>query len=219
MIAPLASLQHAGAAALLVTTIACSGCASRNHASSDVSSAQVASPPRDVPSETERLLAEELNSAQIAARTVAGMPAVRSTAARREILLQASLYRAAYETNVGDWTTHFVLEPVKENDPPDIGIAPEEFRLRVLGALDNVGQPMAWVAETWRSNAVDYFPGTEERATRLQISILQRNDNTGVVLGEVGDQTADVGASKQRVTCRWDGRAWQIERDPVRMVW
>jgi hypothetical protein len=177
-----------------------------------------ATPPANEQSQTLRLLAEELNSSRIAAQRVASMPAVHSAIARREILLQAVMYRAAYETRVSH-LDRFVLEPVNENDPPDIGIDPEEFRLRVLGALNDLGVPMAWVTETWRSRGIDLFPGSSERATRLRITIAQRNESTGIVQGEISDWTADLGSSKQRVTCRWDGLAWQIERDPVRMVW
>jgi hypothetical protein len=178
-----------------------------------------AAPASEAASETLRLLAAELNSSRIAASRVASMPAVRNAFARREILLHAAMYRAAFETNVGDWTEHFVLEPVRESNPPDLGIEPEEFRLRVLSALSDLGSPVAWVTETWRSRAVDVFPGTAERATRLRISILERDENAGTVTGEVGDWTADIGASRQGVRCRWDGLAWQVERDPVRMVW
>ena len=46
-----------------------------------------------------------------------------------------------------------------------------------------------------------------------------RDENAGIVRGEVGDWTAGGGASRQGVTCRWDGLMWQIERDPVRMTW
>lgn len=150
------------------------------------------------------------------------MPAVANPRARQEILLQASLYRAAYDSRVSRSTSHFVLDPVKESYPPDIGIDPEEFRLRVLGSLNDLGVPIAWVTETWRSKGIDRFPGVGDPgplATRLRITIISRDENTGVVSGEVGDWTAGGGASKQGVTCRWDGLTWQIERDPVRMVW
>jgi hypothetical protein len=169
---------------------------------------------------TLRLLDEKLNSARLAASKVATMPDV-SDRARQEILLHASLYRAAYESRVARNLSHFVLEPVKEYNPPDIGIDSEEFRLRVLGSLDDLKVPMAWVTETWRRTGVDRFPGEEPRplATRLRIVILIRDENAGIVRGEVGDWTAGGGASRQGVTCRWDGLMWQIERDPVRMTW
>ncbi len=166
-----------------------------------------------------RLLAEELNSARLAARKVETLPAVQNPLARRDILLNVALYRAAYQTRISRQLDYIVLEPVIERDPPDIGIDPEEFRLRILGALDNLPTPVAWVTETWRSAANDYFPGTDDRATRLRITVLQRNDNQGVVLAEVSDWTNDLGASKQKVTCTWDGLSWNLERDPVRMVW
>jgi hypothetical protein len=199
-----------------------------------------ADPIQDQSTVTLRLLAEELNSSRLAANKIASMPAVSDPRARQEILLHASMYRAAYDSRVSRSTSHFVLDPMKENHPPDIGIDPEEFRLRVLGSLDVIGAPIAWVTETWRSQGVDRFPeppGAGDSgspgspgssappappgpvATRLRISILERDENTGIVIGEVGDWTAGGGASKQGVTCRWDGLTWRIERDPVRMVW
>jgi hypothetical protein len=165
-----------------------------------------------------RLLAEELNSARLASRKAETMPAVTSPLARREILLHVALYRAAYQTRVSK-LDHIILEPVSESDPPDIGIDPEEFRLRILGALDDLPSPLAWITETWRRAAIDYFPNTDERATRLRITILQRRDDEGVVVGEISDWTADLGASKQKVTCTWDGLAWNLERDRVRVEW
>lgn len=139
--------------------------------------------------------------------------------AQREVLLHASLYRAAYESNVGQFTKHFLLEPVVESDPPAIAIDPAEFKRRVLDALSDLNLPMAWVADTWRTAGVDYFPGTQERATRLRIKIFDRDENQATVQGEVGDTTEDVGSARQKVTATWDGRQWAIERDRVRLVW
>ena len=139
--------------------------------------------------------------------------------AEREVLLHASLYRAAYESNVGEFTKHFLLEPVVESDPPSIPIDPAEFKARVLAALSDLNVPIAWVADTWRTAGVDYFPGTRERATRLRIKIFDRNENQATVQGEVGDTTEDVGSARQKVVATWDGRRWEIERDRVRLVW
>ena len=212
---------------MLLTIALCSCGAPEKPASSNAS----ASPPpvqidvrpveEDQSAATLRLLDEKLNSARLAAGKIATMPDVSDTRARQEILLHASLYRAAYESRVARNLTHFVLDPVKENDPPDIGIDSEEFRLRVLGSLDDLKVPIAWVTETWRRTGVDRFPGEEPRplATRLRIVIFSRDENAGIVRGEVGDWTAGGGASRQGVTCRWDGLMWQIERDPVRMTW
>jgi hypothetical protein len=136
-----------------------------------------------------------------------------------EIALHAELYRAAYEDNVGDFTRHFLLEPVQESEPPHIATDPAEFRRRVLDSLSDLNVPMAWVNDTWRTTGVDYFPGTEERATRLRIKILSRDEDAATVQGEVGDTTADVGSSRQRVIATWDGQRWSIERDRARLVW
>jgi hypothetical protein len=166
-----------------------------------------------------RLLAAELNSARLAARRVQTMPGVQNPLARREILLHVALYRAAYQTRVSRQLDYVVLEPVLEQDPLDVGIEPEEFRLRILGALDDLPTPVAWITETWRRGGIDYFPETNNRATRLRITIILRDDRQGTVLAEVCDWTADLGASKQQVTCSWDGLAWNLERHPVRMTW
>jgi hypothetical protein len=210
--------------ALVVLVLSLSGCASDQRPSSPsppshtFASAAPSTEDTDRAASSLRLLAEELNSARLASRKVETMPAVANALARREILLHVTLYRAAYQTRVSR-LDHIVLEPATEDDPPDIGIDPEEFRLRILGALDDLPSPVAWITETWRSVAIDYFPNTNERATRLRISILQRRDDEGVVVGEISDWTADLGASKQKVTCTWDGLAWNLERDPVRVEW
>ena len=59
-------------------------------------------------------------SARSADMVVATMPPLGDEAARREILLHAAMYRAAFESNVGDSTRHFVLEPVAA--PPSVAI-------------------------------------------------------------------------------------------------
>ena len=146
-------------------------------------------------------------------------PAATPAQIRQEALLHANLYRAAYETNVGDFTRHFLLEPVQEAGPPQLGLDPGEFKELVLRELHDLNVPIAWVLDTWRTPGVEYFPGTAERATRLRIKILSRNENQATVDAEVGDVTADVGSSRQAVTATWDGRNWVIERDRVRLVW
>lgn len=216
--------RAAGLLALVCLSLT-SGCASQDAPAPSPSAIATPTPveqsnaSEEAAAVTLRLLDEKLNSARLAAGKVATMPAVRDPRARQEILLHATLYRAAHESRVARNISHFVLDPVNELNPPDIGMDSEEFRLRVLGALDDLGSPVAWVTETWRSQGVDRFPGTGDVATRLRISILRRDENAGVVSGEVGDWTAGGGASKQGVTCRWDGLTWQIERGPVRMVW
>lgn len=138
---------------------------------------------------------------------------------RREILLHAAMYRAAHESNVGDFTRHFLLESMVESDPPNLGIDPAEFRERVLAELRDLKVNIAWVPEPWRTPGTDYFPGTNELATRLRISIAKRDENQATIVGEVSDWTASVGSSRQGITATWDGMRWQIERDRVRLVW
>jgi hypothetical protein len=159
----------------------------------------------------------ENTTAQSAA--MLSLPSVADARIGQEILLHAALYRAAYQSNVGDFTSHFVLQPVDEADPIDLGVEPDEFRLRVLAELADLGAPIAWRSESWQEHPIDLFPGSHEVATRLQIKIIQRIEDQATVIGEVGDQTAGVGSSRQGVTATWDGKRWNIERDRVRLVW
>ena len=187
----------------------------------------VSSTPRENPNQTIAAqggadsypAADRVETAASAATMVATMPTVTNPRAQQEILLQAALYRAAYESNVGDFTRHFLLQPVEDTDPPNLGMDPGEFRRRVLAQLADLSVPFAWLPETWRSKGVDRFPGTEQRATRLRIRIMHRDENQATVTAEVSDWTADVGASRQGVTATWDGMKWNIERDRVRLVW
>jgi hypothetical protein len=143
-----------------------------------------------------------------------------SARVRQEISLHAALYRAAFESRVSEAnTSHFLLEPVRESDPPELLVEPSEFRAAVLNALADLNAPIAWVPETWCSPRIDYFPGTTERATRLKIKIINRDENHATVTGEIGDSTTDVAASRQRVTATWDGECWNIDRDRVKLVW
>jgi hypothetical protein len=159
-------------------------------------------------------------TADTAAIKVAALAPVDDLSTRREIDLHVALYRAAYHSNVGDFTRHFVLESVPE-DPqePAISISQHEFQLRVLAALNDLGVPMAWAAATRPGGDVEYFPGTYERATRLRIRINQRIEDQATVQAEVGDWTANVGSSRQAVIAVWDGETWAVQRDRVRLVW
>src|SRR5262245_20280452 len=91
---------------------------------------------------------DRVETAASAASIVATMPPLTSARAQQEITLQAALYRAAYEHNVGDFTRHFVLQPVDDTDPPNLGIEPGEFRLRVLAQLADLNVPIAWLSQT-----------------------------------------------------------------------
>lgn len=163
--------------------------------------------------------ANEGTTAGSAAMLVAAMPSIADARIRQEVLLHAALYRAAYESNVGELTRHFLLEPVTEAEPPNLGVDPDEFRLRILAELVDLHVPIAWLPATWKTGGMDFFPGTQDRATRLRIKINKRIDTQATIIGEVGDWTADVGSSRQGVTATWDGVRWNIQRDRVRLVW
>ncbi len=148
-----------------------------------------------------------------------GQAVLKDARIDQEVLLHAALYRAAYESNVGDFTRHFLLEPIAESDPPNLNVDPIEFRQRVLAELKDLKARIDWMPQTWQSREMDYFPGTNELATRLGIKITKRDENQATVIGEVSDWTASVGSSRQGVTATWDGVKWNIERDRVRLVW
>ena len=159
-------------------------------------------------------------TARSAGMKVAAMPSLNDARAQQEIMLHAALYRAAYQSNVGDFTRHFLLEPVHDSENLTPSIDRHEFNLRVLADLADLNVPMAWAGSaTGSAPPVEYFPGTRERATRLRIRILQRLADQATVQAEVGDWTADVGSSRQAVTATWDGQNWAIQRDRVRLVW
>src|SRR5256885_13489347 len=73
-----------------------------------------------------------VNDARAAAMLVASMPPVDDARTQMEILLHATLYRAAYQSNVGDFTKYFLLEPARDSKPPPLAIDQREFALRVL---------------------------------------------------------------------------------------
>lgn len=177
-----------------------------------------AAPPQPAPIEVTPELVEQ-STAHSAAPLVVAMPSAEARV-EQEVLLHAALYRASHQTNAASGhTKHFLLQPVEEANPIDLGVEPEEFRLRVLAALDDLGAPVAWLPETWRTHDVNYFPGTSEPATRLRIKITRRDEDQATIVGEVGDWTATVGGSRQGITATWDGRRWNIDRDRVRLVW
>lgn len=164
-------------------------------------------------------LPAELNRARAAAQYVAMRPSVPDPGTAREIALHVSLYRAALETNVGDITRHYLLEPYPDDQLPSLTVDLREFRLRVLGGLSNLDVPIAWGPVLDRNPAEkEYFPGSAFLATRLRIRIDERTEGGNVVRGEIGDWTVDVGSSRQGFTASWKSSAWSIQRDRVRLV-
>jgi hypothetical protein len=166
-------------------------------------------------------LPREFNDARSAAMLVATMPPLTDPQARMEIDLHAALYRAAHESNVGDFTRHFLLEPARDESSHELSMPDREFRLRVLAALASLNVPIAWAGPERQTSAPDqdFYPGTSDLATRLRIRIIQRIDEQATVLAEISDWTAHVGSSRQGVTATWDGAVWNLQRDPVRLFW
>lgn len=167
------------------------------------------------------LLPAESNTARTAAMIVSTLPPIADPRQALEVQLHAAMYRAAYQSNVGDFTRHFLLEPADDRTGFVITISQREFRLRVLAALDDLNTPIAWVNPRLGMHSRDgnLFPGTNSLATRLQISINKRLEDQASVNGDVGDWTMHVGSSRQGVTATWDGREWTLQRDPVRLFW
>lgn len=164
-------------------------------------------------------LPPELNRARAAAQYVAMRRAVPDPGTAREIALHVMLYRAAYQTNVGDITRHYLLEPYPDDPLPPLTVDRREFHLRVLGGLSDLDVPIAWGSEL-NQNPVEkeIFPGTAFLATRLRIRIDERTEGGKVIKGEIGDWTVDVGSSRQGFTATWDGTTWSIKRARVRVV-
>ncbi|MHC5023206.1 MAG: hypothetical protein ACYTGG_04760, partial [Planctomycetota bacterium] len=129
------------------------------------------------------------------------------------------LFTAAHEANVGDFTTHFLLSPPGEL-PARLAIDHREFRLRLLAATATWGEPVAWTTPpNLPDPGVEHFPATRELATRLTVRILERDAAADTVRAEIGDVTAHVGGSRQRVSATWDGEQWTLKIDPARIVW
>ena len=174
------------------------------------------------PAGAEVIIPAELNTPRAAGMYVATLPPVADARTRVEIALHQALYRAAWESNVGAFTDHYLLEPPRraEGDPdqPGLSIDAREFRLRVLAALGDLRVPLAF-AGTQPIGPPDHFPGVRAPVTRLQIRILSRDPAQATVIAEVGDTTLHGSSSRQRVTAVWDGAEWILERDPVRLVW
>jgi len=146
-------------------------------------------------------------------------PPVADPVANREIALHAALYRAAWESNVGHGTKHFLLEPIAARELPAMNITVREFRLRVLAALADLGVSIAWTTgSNGRPEANDFFPGTNHPATRLQITIAERREGGRVIRGETEDWTVGAGSSRRGFTATLEGGDWTLARDRVRIV-
>jgi hypothetical protein len=156
----------------------------------------------------------EFMTARAAAILAPDLPPLDAAAAL-EVRLHAALYTAAYETNAGDFTRHFLLMP-----PQGAGPVPRAFAIGVLAELDRLGVPVGWLpARPAPGDDPDAFPGTRHLATRLGFRILERSADGGTVTAEVRDETPHVGSSRQVVVARRQGSGWTVERGPVRLVY
>lgn len=158
-------------------------------------------------------------TARSAAMKVALMPPVSDEKVRKLILLHAALYHAAYESNVGDFTRHYLLQTIEDPEVASLSIDPAEFRLRVLASLVDIGRAVAWGPDLQTLQPpAERFPASRELATRLRVRLLNRSADGRTVEAEVGDVTANVGSARQNVTATWDGKAWTLRRDGVQVI-
>ena len=153
-----------------------------------------------------------------AAPTTDDAPPIGELRVAQEVLLHAALYRAAFRARVGE-ANHFIIEPVHEAFPPNLGVDPADFRARVLEQVRDLRVPIEWAPSTWRTHVQDVYPGTEFKAMRLSARIISRDEDQATVTAEIGDQTADSRSSRQTVNATWDGKVWHVRRSGALIVW
>ena len=156
----------------------------------------VAAPPQEVAAV---LLPPRSTTARSASMVVSSLPPIEDDPTRREILLHAALYRAAYDENVGEYTSYYLLDPA----PARPGTIDEgAFHLRVLAELSGLMVPIAWAPASPGADP-DLFPGTAHLATRLAFRIDERSADGRTVGGELRDTTIHAASSRQGFTARW----------------
>ena len=166
-------------------------------------------------------LPEDLNSVRAAAMYRSLRAPIDDPIARREIKLHGALYRLAFESKSARSNRYCLLEPVRFGLPLKLAISPREFRLQVLGGLADLDASLAWGESVeGEPSERESFPSTRHQATRLRIRFQgDRNDSSSPIRGVISDWTVGLGASQQGFTAIWDGSAWQITRDRVRLAW
>ncbi len=165
-------------------------------------------------------LPNALNSAKAAALHISNLPAVDNLWIRREIVLHSSLYRASYERRLGDASRGFLLGRPMNADIGALAIDLDEFRLRVLAELSELGPPIEWAISSYDAvGAVDGFHGARKAPTHLGFRIIERIDDQATVLAEINSQTPRARSVRQLVSCTFDGEQWQIRPIGLRTVW
>jgi hypothetical protein len=197
--------------------------------------------PSDVQRLAERVVARRTDAmahtASEAARLIDRRPAIDDPRVRREIMLYEALYVAAYTSNIGLITDHYLLDPPDEPVgawlPPGADVDDDELLLRVLAGLARLDVPMRLTPQELRGVSLSepvHFPGTQRLATRLSVRIIERgegdaDDREGqgegrpTVRARLTDATAHVGGTRQYVTATWDGERWTIRRDRSLVIW
>lgn len=159
-------------------------------------------------------LPAELNEPQRAAMVVATMGRPVEVWAESEIQLQAALFEAAWARRTDSANREAVLTAVQGVRRP-AGEAARETQLRVLAAMERWAEEQN-VQVRWAEGAA----GTGER--RLRAEIVGRDEAQATVWAEVGeDWSRDTGRSSWRIRVEavWDGAAWRVRDDGLRMQW
>lgn len=165
-------------------------------------------------------LPNALNSAKAASLHISNLPAVDNLWIRREIYLHSALFKASYERRLGDASRGFLLDNPKNAGIEALEIDLDEFRLRVLARLSELGPPIEWATSSFDySGAVDGFHGARKAPTYLGFRIIQRIDDQATVLAEIISRTPRARSVRQRVSCTFDGEQWQVKPIGLRTVW
>lgn len=173
-------------------------------------------------------LPNELNSAKAAALYVSSLPAVDNMWIRREISLQAALYKASYERRLGDAVNGFLLDRPVNAGIQSLAIDLDEFRLRVLAELSELGPPVEWAMQDYRSWGAIHGTFEESRnvsgkgrklPTHLSFRINERIDEQATVLAQITSSTPGGRSVRQQVSCTYNGVQWIVNLTGLRTVW
>ncbi len=165
-------------------------------------------------------LPNALNSAKAAALYVSSLPIVDNLWILREIGLHSSLYKASYERRLGDASRGFLLCWPMNADIGALAIDLDEFRLRVLAELSELGPPIEWAISSYdATGAIDGFHGARKAPTHLCFRIIERIDDQATVLAEINSQTPRARSVRQLVSCTFDGEQWRVKPLGLRTGW
>jgi len=166
-------------------------------------------------------LAAEVNNARAAAMVVSTMSPVADAAIRQEIQLWSALFNEVIKAS---GSRHILLSQPEIDEMPlsgmsgMSGMSNREFRLRVLAELASAPVMAAWAVSD-SSGLPQMFPGTREPAARVQVDIRERDRAAAEITAEWSVQHPKGGGMRQGVQATWDGRAWSVESENIRLEW